>query len=709
MPFRKVIGAALAGALVLAVAPSALAQSDDDAPAADATFTIDVTVGLQGYAHPDEPVPVVVDITSEELIVGRLDIGAGGATQRTAIEVPANSAKQYVVYGAAPGDRRTVSVALVRVVDGEDEVLDRQSVRLVLPSGELLVGLLGQEGLTTTLRSTMSSPLGTEVVPLPLVGPALARGGGPLAYLVVDPGAFADLDEGTIDAIAAWVRRGGRVVGTPASLERIVSIGAGEVLDRTPAAVTRYSEGELIAVAELESLDVDQWSALLRDTPPLGLVRTDPGFAPSSGSLVGAATAGREASVPALPWLLIGIALFIVLVGPVNFLLLRRAGRPEWAWVSVPILSVVFVAAFWTIGRASLQDFTVTSATVVIDDGSRSAASTALVVQVEQGGNHELQLPPGWQPGATASGVGVEAGTAKTDDDGRTRYEWELKDLGVGAAEASWEADPVAVDLDIAVDGRQIEITATNQTGQPFWAWGIVVDGIASASASPLEVGGSDSVSVRTFGGNNYSYEPVISSAVQRRLFYVDEFDSSDFNVVAGLAGRVERELPSLKRDGIYFFGFTDGTLASVAVDGVAGEAEGTSLLLKQTELDAAALAGLGEAQPEVLSVLGASSIENYGDGRLWAYGAEEVVFGYVVPTGVTGSLQVDPRGTQFEDVAVYDWATGEFVDIEWGDDVSAYQSSGGEVVLRARPDDTGFFDEGILLNRYAIKWGTSS
>ena len=106
VPFRKVIGAALAGALVLAIAPSALAQSDDDAPAADTTYTIDVTVGLQGYAHPDEPVPVVVDITSEELIVGRLDIGAGGATQRTAIEVPANSAKQYVVYGAAPGDRR---------------------------------------------------------------------------------------------------------------------------------------------------------------------------------------------------------------------------------------------------------------------------------------------------------------------------------------------------------------------------------------------------------------------------------------------------------------------------------------------------------------------------------------------------------------------------------------------------------------------------
>jgi hypothetical protein len=705
VPFRKVLGLVVAGVLVLLIAPAAAAQSNDEATPGAATFTIEVSVGLQGYAHPDQPIPVVVDITSEELIVGRLDVGAGGATQRTAIEVPANSAKQYVVYGAAPGDRRNVTVNLVRVVDGVDEVLDRQSVRLVLPSGELLVGLLGQDVLTTTLRSSVSSPLGTDVVPLPVAAAALSRGGGPLAYLVVDTGAFAELDDLTVDALSSWVRGGGRVIGAPAALDRIAATGGGEVLDRTPAEITRLSEGELIAVSDLEALDVDQWGALLRDTPPLGLVRTDPGFVPATGSLVAAATAGREASVPALPWLLIGIALFIVLVGPVNFLLLRRTGKPEWAWATVPLLSVVFVAAFWIIGRTSLQDFTVTSATVVIDDGTRTTAATALVVQVEQGGDHELELPPGWQPGPSASGVGVEAGTARVDDDGRTVYEWELNDLGVGAAEADWQAPPVDVDLTVAVDGRQIEVTATNQTVTDFWAWGIVVDGVASASANPLEVGAADSVSVRNFGGSNYSYEPVISTAVQRRLFYVDDFDRADFAVVAGLAGRIERELPSIKRDGIYFFGFADGTLTSVAVDGVAGEAEGTSLLLKQTELDAAVLAGLGEAQPDVLSVIGASSVENYGDGRLWAYGAEEVVFGYVIPVGVAGPLRVEPRGSQFAAVAVYDWTSGAFVDVEWGSDLAAYQSRGGEVVVRARPDETGFFDEGILLSRYAIKW----
>ena len=183
---RKVIGAVAASVLALAVAPAGFAQAQEEPAPSDVNYTIDVSVGLQGYAHPDEPIPIVVDITSEELIVGRLDIGAGGTTVRTAIEIPANSAKQYVVYGAPPGDRRTVTVNLVRVVDGEDEVLERQSIRLVLPSGELLVGLLGSDGLTTALRSAVSSPLATEIVPLPVSGAALARCSGITGFSVLE-------------------------------------------------------------------------------------------------------------------------------------------------------------------------------------------------------------------------------------------------------------------------------------------------------------------------------------------------------------------------------------------------------------------------------------------------------------------------------------------------------------------------------------------
>ncbi len=65
--------------------------------------------------------------------------------------------------------------------------------------------------------------------------------------------------------------------------------------------------------------------------------------------LVVAASSGQEAAVPALPWLLGGILLFIVLVGPVNMLVLRAVGRPEWSWVTIPVLSVLFLGGFWVV------------------------------------------------------------------------------------------------------------------------------------------------------------------------------------------------------------------------------------------------------------------------------------------------------------------------------------------------------------------------
>src|SRR5439155_1278833 len=45
----------------------------------------------------------------------------------------------------------------------------------------------------------------------------------------------------------------------------------------------------------------------------------------------------------------VGLALvaYVVVVGVVNFGVLRRRGRPEWAWLTVPALAILFAAAFY--------------------------------------------------------------------------------------------------------------------------------------------------------------------------------------------------------------------------------------------------------------------------------------------------------------------------------------------------------------------------
>ncbi|HEX9645600.1 MAG TPA: hypothetical protein VGC11_16530 [Acidimicrobiia bacterium] len=711
------LASGVGAALVLISASPAFAQTDDgeadqgaSTPTMEveaSTSTMEVEVGIGGYAHPDLALPVVVDVTSEVLIVGQLEVTAGGSTVTTEVEIPAGSVKQFVVDAAPPGSRSQVEVTLVRIAGEERQVVAEESLRVSFPSSEVLVGVIGVEGIDTALRSAATTPLEREIVPLVVDAASLGRGGGPLGYLVIDPAAASDLSEDTIRRLAAWVGDGGRVIAPAAVLDEFAAVDGGSPLLSVPAAVTRLGRGELIAVEDVAALTVDQWSAVVRDVPPLGLARTEGEFTAAESSLVGAATAGREASVPALPWLLVGIIVFVLLVGPVNFLLLRRLGRPEAAWVTVPVLSAVFVAAFWIIGRSSLQDFTLTLASVVFDDGLEAREETALVLQTEEGGTHTLALPAGWAAAPTA-GIGVETGVARTSGNGAILVDFDLEDLGVGATQATAAASPVAVDVSVTAGDRQITVGVVNRTGVEFWAWGIVVDGVAVASDEALPAGGEAEASARTFGGvGGEVFEPVISVAVSRRLFYDDRFDSADFQMMTGLAGASERQAGQLRREGVYFFGFTDAAPAALAVDGRAAAAEGTTLVVKRVTLDTDTLIALGRAEPDIVSISGASTIEQYS-GQVWAYGAQEVVFRYVVPDGVSQSVQVDPGGSQLREVAAYDWAVGEFVTVAWGEDLDRFLSPAGEIVLRARPPAERFFDEGIQLYRYAATWGAA-
>jgi hypothetical protein len=699
---------AAATLVVLASAAPAAAQVDE-APPTDATFTMDVQVGIAGYAHPDQPLPVVVDLSSEELIVGRLEVNSGGAIVHADVEVPAGSVKQYVIQGEAPGSRRQVTVSLIQVTGGDEDVLEQQSLRVELPSSEILVGLLGVQGIEVDLRSAGSTPLAREIVPLQVSAPSVAGGGGPLGYLVLGAGADADLDPEALSYLTAWVQDGGRLVGPPGTLDAFAEVGGGAALEGAPALVTRLGLGELVAVADPEALTAADWSAVIRDLPPLGLVRRQiEGQIGDTASLVAAATAGREATVPALPWLLLGILLFVVLVGPVNFLVLRRFARPELAWVTVPVLSAVFVGAFWIVGRSQLQDFTLTQAAVVVDNGLAARASGAVVLQTEAGGEHELALPATWRSAPTSGTFGLQTGVARGNGEGGVSVAFELEDLGVGVTQAQWDEDPIGVTVDLTASERELAIAVTNGSSLDFWAWGVVVDGVAIASDQPLPPDGSGTLTGRTVGlGRSSGFEPIMSAAVQRKLFYDERFQNVDFQVLEALAAVGQQEAPLLRRSGLFFFGFTDDPEPVMAVDGRSGRATGTTLVVKRMAMTQDTLVAFGASRPEVLAITGASSVEEY-DGRVWAYGAEEIVLRYLIPAGVGAGIRIDPGSTQLREVEVFDWDAGDFVSVAWADDLTRYLSAAGELVVRSRPENDRFFDEGLVLSRFAASWGSA-
>ncbi len=87
-----------------------------------------------------------------------------------------------------------------------------------------------------------------------------------------------------------------------------------------------------------------QWMSLLRDVLQLQVLQ-----------------------LPSFGILLLFICTYIVLVGPVNFLVLRRLQRAEWAWGSIPLIVLLFVASTYGVS--------------VLTRGTRYQAMQVAVVQ----------------------------------------------------------------------------------------------------------------------------------------------------------------------------------------------------------------------------------------------------------------------------------------------------------------------------------------
>jgi hypothetical protein len=86
---------------------------------------------------------------------------------------------------------------------------------------------------------------------------------------------------------------------------------------------------------------------------------------------------------PPLRALLIWLALYIVIVGPVNFTLLRYFGRLEWGWATVCILAVIFAAGSYLVGSARRpKDLTLDQVALFRMDSRSGVAAEDLSVRL---------------------------------------------------------------------------------------------------------------------------------------------------------------------------------------------------------------------------------------------------------------------------------------------------------------------------------------
>jgi hypothetical protein len=242
------------------------------------------------------------------------------------------------------------------------------------------------------------------------------------------------------EALAGWVRQGRQLVigggtgtavtlsGLPTALlpvaldgqsevqaddlSELVAFAGGSAIRTTGtfvcATVTRAAQARTLAAASLSPLVVEGtygegrvdfiglnlssapfnswpdtiafWNRLLA---PLGQYPDGQPADISMRQMAGMNIVGNLSNIPALDlpsirWLAILLAVYILLVGPVNYLVLRRLRRLQLAWLTIPTLTLLFSAGAFGIGYLMRgTDVIMNQIALIAPNGSGSATVTS--------------------------------------------------------------------------------------------------------------------------------------------------------------------------------------------------------------------------------------------------------------------------------------------------------------------------------------------
>jgi len=107
---------------------------------------------------------------------------------------------------------------------------------------------------------------------------------------------------------------------------------------------------------------------------------------------------------PPLLLMFISLAVYIILAGPVLYLVLKKLDRRDWAWFLIPVLSVVFLAGMYLFGYKSRYHSAIANTVSLIQasPGSNEAQVTSAIgvfndrrgtLKMEYSNNGEIQTP----------------------------------------------------------------------------------------------------------------------------------------------------------------------------------------------------------------------------------------------------------------------------------------------------------------------------
>ena len=647
--------------VVVAIGPAAIAQ--------DSTATLELEAGYGGYVNPLEAFDLHVIVTSSELFNGRLEANVLGVS--ASIEVPAGGSKSITLRVPPVGEQRRVTLRLVDTSGEATAVVATETLQTRTPGDAILVAVVG----AIDLGQARSFPLERDLFTVGEQASGFSNLNSAVAYVVAADGTLVDRSADDLAALLAWIRSGGVLVAAQRDVESLSEEFAGGFVDAADAGSGR------IVVADTGMLEQGGWDRVFIDTPSVGNVVTY--LDPTAGSLDVAAVSARPFSVPALPWLVSGIALFAFLVGPVNFLALRRVGRPELAWVTIPAASLVFFVAFLVVGQKSVDAEVFTSAVALYESSTGTVGNGSLVVSAKGGRTITVASSSSW---SVAPSLGGFISTVPAEQQGADALRFKFVEAGVGSAQLTAADVPGGTGLSVAENDGVY--TVANNSGSTLWIWGVIVGGEFAASGETLEPGETAALNSRLSSLQEWG---ILNQVVDRSgiEFWTMPNPETRWRLIESLSPAMESVAPLRDASKAFVFGVSNNYRIETSVGGKPKTVEGVAVLVR--EFDAGITGdGAGTALPELVRALGAEFIElNYGS--YYIYGAEEIVVRFDVPDAVTTVKIVRPISNS----ELFNWSTNTWDAVGRNDSVMLAEHRGPDGYVLARGGGGNQFEEG--------------
>ena len=373
-------------------------------------ITLTAEAGFDGYYRQNHWVPVYVNVANSGASVDgevRVIVNPDSPTDRVVynapVALPTQSDKRVTLYVRVPAFASNLDVELV-AEDGRLLAEVKTSQMNLLPPEGLLYGVVTPDpGEFGFLENVTGGRLDTAVAFLELVDlPEKPSAWNGLDVLVIHDSDSGQLSVDQQEGLAKWVDTGGQLVVTGGGAwqkttavfqEQLpITITGSESVEDLPAlrdefgvdfrdpgpyviATSSLSNGELLVhedglpilarqtvgrggvyflaldpvLAPLLDWDGSEqlWGIVAGRVPDATLWGQGPQNSYSASNAVKTLNAQNLPSV----WLIaIMMLIYIVVIGPVNYIVLKRRNQTERAWVTIPLLVLVFSGVAYVIG-----------------------------------------------------------------------------------------------------------------------------------------------------------------------------------------------------------------------------------------------------------------------------------------------------------------------------------------------------------------------